>query len=366
MSNVEGGLKRHLPKIIVSIVIGAGFVWVFKRGGLPLIPPASAFASMRWWTVPVYAALLGVTLFLRTYRWTYLLRPIADVKPRFVLGVGLVGFTAILLAPLRMGEVVRPYMIIQDRRITFTQAVGTVGAERVIDGFVLSLFLLAGLLGSTPRHPLPDKLGDLPVPVAAVPAAAYGALALFASAFTAMAVFYWRRELARKLAHGIVGIVSDKLAIFVTTQLERLTDGLRFLPSKDHGNPFFQHTFLYWAVSAASYWILLWGCGVPATWAESCVVLGVLGVGILIPAGPGFFGAFQLSVYCALAMFFPERMVLAEGSAFVFLLYTTQLVGTVLSALVGFALIRSGPGAEALAGGPENAPPGVSPSSAER
>jgi hypothetical protein len=32
----------------------------------------------------------------------------------------------------------------------------------------------------------------------------------------------------------------------------------------------------------------------------------IIGVGILVPAGPGFFGAFQLSTYMALAMYFPE------------------------------------------------------------
>jgi glycosyltransferase 2 family protein len=338
-----GWVKRHLPKLVVSVVIGAGFVWVLNRGGLPLIPPPAAFAATRWWAVAGYLFTIGLAMFFRTYRWTYLLEPIAVMRPRFVLGVGLIGFAAILLAPLRMGEVVRPYMISQHRRVSFIQAMGTVGAERVIDGLVLSLMLLAGLLLSTPRNPLPDHLGDLPVPVASVPVAAYGALAVFTCAFTAMGLFYWRRELARKLTHAVVGIVSDKLALWFTEKVEKLADGLRFLASAEHGGAFLRDTLLYWSFNAAGAWLLLWGSGVPATLAEACVTMGVLGVGILVPAGPGFFGAFQFSVYCALAMFFPEGVVLGAGSAFVFLLYTTQVLMTLVSALIGFWLIRSGP-----------------------
>ena len=57
------------------------------------------------------------------------------------------------------------------------------------------------------------------------------------------------------------------------------------------------------------------------SFSQACVVLGVLGLGVLVPNAPGFFGAFQLSVYAALALFFRSDTVLGAGSAYVFLLY---------------------------------------------
>jgi len=57
-----------------------------------------------------------------------------------------------------------------------------------------------------------------------------------------------------------------------------------------------------------------------------------------VPSGPGYFGAFQLSTYMALAMFFPEDVLRGPGAAFVFLLYVTQIGFHLLTALLGLFL----------------------------
>jgi hypothetical protein len=332
-------MSAHTPKLVASLVIAGGFIWAMRRGGLPLLPDPTALAAVSWWAVPAYVVLLMLSFYLRAYRWIYLLRPIAEVSTRKVLGIGLIGSAAILFAPLRMGEVVRPYMI-ASRRISFTQAAGTIAAERVIDGLVISVILFLGLQLSTPLSPLPHHLGKLPLPVAAVPAAAYGALTLFTCAFLAMAVFYWRRDLARRLTRAVIGPFSEKLAGWFTERVEHLADGLKFLPSTKHSLPFLRETLLYWFLNTFSMWVLLRGTGIEASFAQTGVAMGVLGVGILVPAGPGFFGAFQLSIYSALAMFFPEHVVLGPGSVYVFLLYISQLAVSVVGMLVGFWLER--------------------------
>ena len=312
----------------MSLLLGGGFVWALGRGGLPIVPDRAAFASVTWWAVPAYVLALIVVLLLRSYRWTHLLRPIADVPTRRVMGVGFVGMAAILYAPLRMGELVRPWMLAERSPVTFAQAAGTVAAERIIDGMLLSLMLLAGLLLSTPISPLPPH-------VVLVRLSAWVALGVFTSAFVAMGMFYALRDFARRLTLAVIGVVSKKAAELVTTQVERLADGLRFLPSAGHMVPYLRDTLVYWATNAFAMWILLRGCGLQATIPEACVTMGVLGVGILLPAGPGFFGAFQASVYAALAMFFSHDVVTGPGSAYVFLLYVCQVLVCLVAMGIG-------------------------------
>ena len=94
-------------------------------------------------------------------------------------------------------------------------------------------------------------------------------------------------------------------------------------------------------INIAGMWLLAIGTGLDGmTLSEAAVTQGCIGIGILVPAGPGFFGAFQLSTYMALAMFFPEDTLRGPGAAFVFLLYTTQLVLFLLAAAFGFFLDR--------------------------
>ncbi|HEY6561570.1 MAG TPA: lysylphosphatidylglycerol synthase transmembrane domain-containing protein [Polyangiaceae bacterium] len=337
-------LRAHPQRVVLSLLIAVGFVWLFRRGGLPLVPPAAAFEAQRWWALPAYAAIAFAANFFRTYRWIYLLRPIAPQLSRWrVLGIGYVGFTAVQIAPLRMGEVVRPYLISQDQEVTFVQAAGTVGAERTIDGLVLTLLSFITLTLSTPLSPLPDRLGDLPLPVKAVPGALYLALLAFTAAFVLMAVFYWAREAARRLTLRAVGLISKRLATLLTSVVERLAESLRFLPSTRHVAAFLRDTLIYWGLGVCGQWLLLRGLGIPATLVEAGVTLGVMGIGTLIPSGPGFFGAYQISAYAGLALFYPESVLLSAGAGFVFLSYTTQITVNVLCSVVGFSLMARFP-----------------------
>jgi glycosyltransferase 2 family protein len=339
MGLLSGALSRHGVKLAVSLVLGGGIAWVLSRGGLPLLPPASTFASLKPWTVVVYVASLAVVHLLRAVRWRHLLRPVGGASLRTVVAVSWIAFGAILLSPLRSGEIVRPYLITKRSKVRLWEATGTVGAERVVDGLVLSLMLFAGLMLATPRSPLPDHVGSLPVPAAAVPKAAYGALALFATAFGLMGAFFFARAFARRVTFAVVGPISRDLAERLARIVEGVAEGLRFLPSPRLAAPFLGETLLYWAINAGGVLLLGWGCGLTGmTLPQAAVTVGCLGVGILLPAGPGYFGAFQLSVYMALAMYFPDDLLAGPGAALVFLLYATQVGFHVLAMLVGLAI----------------------------
>lgn len=338
---LAGLLHRHGVKLVASLLLGGGLAWLLARGGLPLLPPARAFAAVKPWTVAVYVASLAVVHFFRAFRWRHLLRPVGEVSGRSVLAVSWIGFGAILLSPLRSGEIVRPYLITRRSNIRFWEAAGTVGAERVIDGLVLSVVLFAGLSLATPLSPLPDHVGSLPVHAAAVPKAAYGALIVFMSAFTLMGIFFFARDFARRVTFAVIGLVSRDLAAAFAGIVERVADGLRFLPSARATVPFLAETLTYWGVNVVGVALLAWGCGLAdITLAQAAVTVGCLGVGILVPAGPGYFGAFQLSTYMALAMYFPEATLVGPGAAFVFLLYVTQIGFHVVAMAFALALDR--------------------------
>jgi hypothetical protein len=319
-------LRRHSAKLLASLVVAAAFWLILRGGGLPMVPEGETLEGMRWWTWAAYAASVALWSFIRAARTRHLLRPVADVPVRQVLTVSWIGFLSIFVLPFRIGEVVRPALFHHKGKVSFATATGACGAERIIDGLVLMTVLGVTLPLGGPLDPLPDHIGKLPIPVVAVPAAAYSMLLLFVAAFCAMAVFYWRRQWARRMTDRVVGLVSKKLSAFLSGQVEKLSEGFRFLPSPRHLVPYLVETILYWGIAAAGMWLLAWGCGVEGmTFVRSCALLGVLGLGIIVPGAPGYFGAFQGSIYAGLALYFAEGVVLGPGSAYVFFLYVTQL-----------------------------------------
>jgi glycosyltransferase 2 family protein len=334
----KGFFRRHGVKLVVSLVIAAAFAWTLERGGLPLVPPRESFGKVRVGSCLLFLALFVVWHTIRATRWRLLLAPLAEVPLRRVLAVSWIGFAAILLMPLRAGEFVRPYMIRQRGKVSVAAATGTIGAERIIDGLFLTIMLGICLQIAHPLSPLPDHIGKLQIPVAAVPFYAYLSLAGFLSAFTLMGLFYLRPALGRRVVGASLGLVSQRLADKVADFVERTAEGLKFLPDARYFVPFLLETAIYWGMNAVSVWVLAKGCGIESmTLVEACVVMGVVGIGILVPAGPGLFGAFQASAYAGLAMYFKDDVVLGPGAVFVFLLYVIMCLWHLVTA--GFFLL---------------------------
>ncbi|MEJ7735744.1 MAG: lysylphosphatidylglycerol synthase transmembrane domain-containing protein [Polyangiaceae bacterium] len=366
---VTAWLRRHAGKLVASLFIGASTVWILARGGLPFLPPGAALAQVRGWSVAAFLATMLVGHVLRATRWRFLLRPVAQVSMRDMVVATWVGLGAIVIAPFRTGEVVRPYLI-SKRGVPLWAAASTIAAERIFDGLAVALILLAGLSLAPPRAPMPAHVGDLPVSVGAVRGAAWVAMAVFVSAFVVMAAFYWRRDLARRVVRAVVGVFSPRLADSMAGIVERLADGLRSLPSARAMVPFLLETAGYWAAAALGVWLLGLGCGLEGfRFPEACVTLGVVGIGVLVPAAPGFFGAFQLSTYMALAMFYPEDIQRGAGAAFVFVYYACNLGWHLAAALVAWWVgPASPPASEAGAAPAPHAAPasGAAPAEAPR
>jgi hypothetical protein len=340
----KGFVRRHAAKLVASAVITAGIVFTLQKGGLTLVPEGGDFKHVRWWTLPIYLAMVVAMSYFRAVRWRYLLRSFAVVPTRRVLAVSWIGFAAILLMPFRIGEIVRPYMLREKGKVSMSSATGTVMAERVVDGLFLSIVLALALVFVPTIHPLPEKVVGLPISVHQVRASGFVMLGVFTTAFVTIAVFYFFRAWAHKMTLAVFGLVSKRLAEKLAGIAEKLAAGLHFLGRGRDAGGFLWETTLYWGLNAGSMWVLAWGCGVvhadgsAITFGEACALMGMLGCTILIPGPPGLLGVFQAGIYAGMTMYFPTHVVTGAGSAYVFLMYVIQLFWTVFAA--GFCLYR--------------------------
>lgn len=334
----KGFVRRHGAKLVASAVITAGIVYTLQKGGLTLVPEGGDFRHVKWWTLPLYLLTLAAMSYFRAVRWRFLLRSFADVSRRRVLAVSWIGFAAILLMPFRIGEIVRPYMLREKGKVSMSSATGTVMAERVVDGLFLSIVLALALVFVPTILPLPEKVVGLPISVQQVRASGFVMLGVFTTAFVTIAVFYFARSWAHKMTLAVFGIVSKPLANKLAGIAEKLAAGLHFLGRGRDAGGFLVETTAYWGLNALGMWLLAWGCGVvhadgsAITFGEACALMGMLGCTILIPGPPGLLGVFQAGIYAGMTMYFPLHVVTEAGSAYVFLLYSIQLVWTVLAA----------------------------------
>lgn len=322
---------RHAIPLSLSLVVGGLLAWVAARGGVPLVPSRAAFRSIEPWAIPAYVLTLGAVVFVRAARWRFLIAPIKRIPLSEVLRLNVVGFLAIFLLPFRLGEAARPTLTKLRHGVPISAGVGTVAVERVIDGIVTSLCVAYALFA------LPMRETTNPV-ARALPGYGLLALAVFTAAFAALFLFLWQRALAVRLCHAILDLVSRRLADTVTEKLASMADGLRILHDPKLAAGFLGETLLYWGLNAFGMWVLARGTGLPLDFGHAVGIMGILAIGILLPAGPGLFGSFQLAVAAGLECYLPLEIVEREGSLYIFLLYGLQALVTLVGLVPLFRL----------------------------
>lgn len=82
-----------------------------------------------------------VGFWLRTIRWRYLLKPVADVSTSRLFPVVLIGLMANNIAPARVGELVRAYLVGERESMSKSTALGTIAVDRAFDGLTLVAIL---------------------------------------------------------------------------------------------------------------------------------------------------------------------------------------------------------------------------------
>jgi glycosyltransferase 2 family protein len=317
---------RHAKALVASVGVTIGFVWLMRAGGLPLTPPRGSLDDIGALSLVLSVALMLLHMLLKYARAHFLLAPLADISLRRIMTISSISMALITALPFRLGEAARPALLREKGKLSGWAVTGTVGAERIIDGVAFGLTLLLGLWQAPPQTPLPDRIGNLLVLVAMVPRAAILATSVFGVALVTMTIFFWRRDLARRLTERVVGVVSSRLATRLADLVSNLSDGFKFLPKWRFVVPYLLATLLCvlshaWAIRQFSVVVGL----APLTLAQSCVVTGVLALGFALPNAPGFFGAVQLALYASLALYVSPEQVVHRGAALVFLFYVTYL-----------------------------------------
>ncbi len=337
-SDKPGFLRRHAGRFIGSIVLTICVVWAARHSGLELLPDWSRFSHVKWWTVGVYVLLIATWTYFRAVRWRFLLRKAApDVKRPRLLAVSLVGFAAILVLPFRLGEFVRPAMLREKGKVSFSAATGSIVAERIVDGVYLSVILVIALLVVPTIQPLPEHVVGLPVTVAQTRWYAWVTAGGFITGLVVLMVFYFARDFAKRATLAVFGIVSKKLADKLASEAEKLAHGLDFFGSFRTAIGFLWESTLYWMINAASMLLLAWGCGLVhadgsgPTFGEGCAIMGMLGMAILIPGPPGMLGVFQAGLMCGMTMYYPAEIVRDRGAVYACVMFLVQVAWILLS-----------------------------------
>jgi glycosyltransferase 2 family protein len=309
----------RIGKLLVSLVVGGVFLYLAVRNvRLEQLRDALAQLDARW-LVPAVVLSLLIQVF-RAWRWQLELRPLVRVPLATLWVVASVAYMAINLLPIRMGEVVRPWLLSRRTSVSFSNVVGNLIIEKTFDSAVIVFYILLGLL-TTKNLPHWVRTG------AVVPSAAFVGLA------TLVVLLWWRGE--HFVARSLVRWLPERVGARVLGVARSLVDGMRVLGDPRLVLGVFAVSLALWFLPILSSWVMIQAFHLDAPFNAALAVFILIGFGTALPQLPGMVGTYQLACVWALGLFgVPQPEALAYG----IVLNAVQLSTLVAQGLVALPL----------------------------
>jgi uncharacterized protein (TIRG00374 family) len=309
----------RIGKLLASLVVGGLFLYLaFRDVRLDQLRDAFAQLDPRW-LVPAVAISLLIQVF-RAWRWQLELRPLGHVPFGTLWVVVSVAYMAINVLPVRMGEVVRPWLLSRRSHVTFSNVVGNLIIEKTFDSAVIVFYILLGLL-TTPSLPVWVRRGAI------VPAVGFAALAVV------VVLLWWRGE--RFVERRVVRWLPSGVGGRVVGIARSVVDGMRVLGDPRLVVVVFLVSLALWFLPILSSWVMIQAFHLDAPFNAALAVFILIGFGTALPQLPGMVGTYQLACVWALGLFgVPQPQALAYG----IVLNAVQLGTLVAQGLVALPL----------------------------
>ena len=262
--------------IAISIIL-----LFFSLRGLEL---ESVWQSVRvanyWWLIPGIAAYFTAVA-VRTWRWSYLLRPNKHVPFGSLYETVVIGYMGNNVYPARAGELVRSYILRRNQNVPMAFSLATILLERIIDGIVMVAFVLIGL----PNVP------NLPAAANSIVLIAAGIFAI------AVGVFFWM-ALAPSMAERIAGavitrIIPHRFQAPLLNFVNRFVEGARCLSRPADLLAIVASTAIAWLIETVKYWFVMHAFSINLSFTDLMLLNGVSNLFTIIPSGPGYVGTFD-------------------------------------------------------------------------
>ena len=269
----------------VSILVSALFLYLALRGlQFNLIFDAVKAANLVWLlaVVPIYFT----SIWFRSLRWNYLLRPIKHIPTKAVFPVVAMGYMGNNIFPARAGELLRSVVLKHRYEISISASLASIIVERIIDGVVMLGFIFFNL---TELNKLTDSSGFV---------GSIRTLALWGSiAFIGALLFFL---VAAKFPQKTEAFIRWFANIFPEKWREKILNiGLRFITGIEALNSWknlgmvLGTSVIIWLLETSVYYVVMRAFPMQVNFFGLMLMNGILNLSTTLPSAPGYIGTFD-------------------------------------------------------------------------
>lgn len=257
------------------------------------------------------------SVWIRAYRWKFMLDPIRKVTVRGLYSSTMVGFMANNVLPARLGEFVRAYAAGQLFGVSKSAAFATIVIERAFDMVTLIFCLGLALI----LHPLDARLKTMGMIAMGLTVVMFIVLVIFRQQRTRMA--RWLEALTARLPETSRQRADRLFHSFI--------DGLEVLAKGGHIAVILLLSMVMWGSVMWSLDLGMRAFSLPVPIYASLILLVVVSLALMIPSGPGFAGTFEAAMIWAILLF--PGITKEKAASCAIMYHVTQFVPITLAGL---------------------------------
>jgi hypothetical protein len=281
---MEYMLKRW--QFWAGLIISVGFLYLALRGmHLDRVWDVMQTAKYTWLIPGIAVYFLGV--WVRTWRWHYLLRPVKKVTTSRMFPIVTIGYMGNNIYPARAGEVLRAVVLNRREGVPVSASLATIIVERIFDGVVMLAFVFLNLPQLASLTDSSGFVGSIRSLALWGAAGFIGALAIFLLA----AMFPFTAErITRRLIDRMVPVRWRERAQQISG---RFLEGLESLRSPQDAVMIFLTSVIIWLLETGKYWFVMHAFPFEVSFFALMLMNGIVNLATTLPSAPGYIGTFD-------------------------------------------------------------------------
>jgi len=268
--------------VLISII----FIWLALQG-LRLEDFWDAVKHANYiWLLPGIAVYF-VAVWVRAWRWHYLLGPIKKIPTKTMFPVTTIGYMGNNIYPARAGEVLRAVILKRKEGVSVSASLATIIVERIFDGVVMLAFVFVNLPELAKLTGGSGFVGNIQQVAVIGTSLFIGALVIFllAAMFPQITAKFGLQVIER--------LTPQRLHSRIIGFMNRFLDGLASLRSPFNVLMVFFTSVIIWLLETGKYWLVMQAFPFHVSFFALMLMNGIVNLATTIPSAPGYIGTFD-------------------------------------------------------------------------
>ena len=270
----------------VGLLVSAGFLYLALRGqNFTELWEAVQSANLIW-LIPAIGVYF-VDVWVRSWRWHYLLRPVQPISPQKVFPVIAMGYMGNNIFPARAGELLRAAVLKRRHAVPVSTTLATILVERIFDGVVMLGFIFFNLRELSGLSSSSGFIGSIRS------LALWGALAFLGALAVFLLAAFFPKSAEAVQVKIINALLPAKWRTGAASIIRRFIGGLESLRSPKEALMVLLTSAAIWLLETLTYWFVMLAFPFKVSLFALMLMNGIVNLSTTLPSAHGYIGTFD-------------------------------------------------------------------------